>query len=321
MADKSLNDCNIPNPFDPSNNIDPPAPFCPDCSDEPTLNNVPFFQDILKDKTGIGHADLCDPFQTGQITEDFRKPPNRNVVYRYSKAKRGCDEAMMDLFRDIIVIDEQGSTHAVPIIWATQERAVAAIVQENIRKDDSLVVDRIKLPMLAMNDSDFSFDSERYTYHRNLNYRTDLRPDQKPGFTIREKYNRDTIFGQPRGIPVNIGYQLFAWTLYKEDMNQIVEQIMLKFSPIAYIRVQGVYWETIVKLESVANNENLEPGNTALRVIKWQFNFKAETYIPQPLARKKAVLKTKVDIVNAIDENEITEVIAKLEEVANELKL
>ncbi len=265
--------------------------------------------------------------QFGHITDDFVRDPDRlhdhwmaSYIPRYSKAKRGCDEAVKNLFEDLVVIDEQGTAHPVPIIWATQERAVAAIIQSNVRKDTTGVVDRIRLPMLAIYDSGISTNQSRYIYHQAVDYLRGNRADGKPGFTTREKYERDTIFGVTRGLPVDIDYTLYAWTMYKEDMNQILEQIVLKFSPIAYIKVQGVYWETIVKLESIANNENVEPGASNLRIIKWQFNLKAETFIPQPITRKKAVLKTRVQFADGLDEKEITEILERLQNSTDELK-
>ncbi len=320
MTEKFLNECPDPNPLY-NLNVDDVNPECDDCNKHPSQKDVPFVADPRKDKKGIGQSGLCDPMQLGHIVDDFTHHPDRNTIYRYSKAKRGCDEAVKDLFNDVVVIDEQGSAHKVPIIWATQERAVAAILQENVRKDDSTIIDRIRLPMMAIYDSDFSMNTDRYIYHQAIDYLRYRRADGKPGFTQRERYERDTIFGVTRGLPVDIGYTLYAWTMYKEDMNQILEQIVLKFSPIAYIKVQGVYWETIVKLESIANNENMEPGGSNLRVIKWQFNLKAETFIPQPIVRKKAVLKTRVDVVDGIDDMEITEIIKRLEESAGELQL
>jgi hypothetical protein len=117
-----------------------------------------------------------------------------------------------------------------------------------------------------------------------------------------------------------IAYSLNIWTYFVEDMNQILEQIVLKFSPIAYIRVQGVQWETIVRLDSIANNIDMEPGNTSNRVVKFQINMTAETYIPQPIRREKAVLKTRIDIANGLNDEEITEIISRLENVVDELK-
>jgi hypothetical protein len=277
-------------------------------------------------KVGYGQSGICDPMQTGQITEDLRKDPVRtadgSVIYRYSKAIRGADEALKDMFSDLVCIDEMGNTLPVPIIWGTQEKAVAAVLQSNVRQDSSLVVNRIKLPILSIYNSGIAFQQDRYIYHKAVDYFRNLRPDRKPGLTTREnRHERDTIFGVARGIPVDITYQLTAWTLYVEDMNQILEQVMLKFSPVAYIRVQGVHnWETIVKLDSIANNLETEPGDQQLRVIKFQFGMTAETFIPQPIVRKKAVLEEKIDIVDKVSDEEITEVISRLENLIEGLE-
>jgi hypothetical protein len=123
-----------------------------------------------------------------------------------------------------------------------------------------------------------------------------------------------------RGIPINIGYTATAWTMYREDMNQILEQILTKFSQAAYIRVTGVPWEIIVKLDSTANNLDYEPGDQAIKIIKFEFNLTAQTYIPQPIERKKAVLKTKIDFVDGLSEDEITAVLARIEESVKDLE-
>jgi hypothetical protein len=270
-------------------------------------------------KEGFGAKVDCDPFKTGHIRND-PSDTNPQQLYRYTRSLSGCDEALLDMFGDLEVIDDDGKAHPVPIIWGSQEKAVAAIMQDNVRKDETLAVDRIRLPMLAIWASDYQYDTERYTYHKALDYLRGLRSDGKPGFAFKEKYERDTVFGKARGVPVNVTYTLVAWTSYIEDMNQILEQILLKFSPVAYIRVRGVSWEVAVKLDSIANNLETEPGDQAVRVIKFQFNITAETYIPQPIARRKAVLKTKVEFVDGMTEDEITQVMARLEEAVKELE-
>jgi hypothetical protein len=322
-----VQDCQEKNPHPDNNNIDPVPDMCCDPGEhlDPTQKRVPvnpelsWLQEQSLKKSGIGQHQLCDPIQTGQIVNDL-DTPNRDVIYRYTKAMRGADEAMLDMFRNTVVIDEQGKAHPIPIVWGSQEKAVAAILQDNVRKDNSLVVDRIRLPMLAIHQSGLEIDKSRFVYQRGVDYLRYLRPDQKPGWTTNEKYERDTIFGVTRGLPVNITYSLYAWTLYWEDMNQIVEQIILKFSPVAYIQVRGVYWESIVKLDSINNNMETEPGDNKLRVLKYQFNMTAQTFIPQPIVRKKAVLKTKMQFVNGVCEQEITEVLDEIEEAVKELE-
>jgi len=320
---KGLNECNSKSPLHYNPNNDPVPENCDpgNATNSRAVNDesLNWLKDTTNKKVGLGSAANCDPMQTGQILNDTAEP-NKNTIYRYSKAKRGCDDAMRDLFTNIVVIDENGKAHPIPIIWGTQEKAVAAILLDNVRKDETLVVDRIKLPMLAIHDSDIQFNTSRYVYHKALDYRRYLREDNKPGFTTSEKYNRDTVFGFARGIPVDISYTLYAWTMYMEDMNQILEQILLKFSQTAYITVTGVPYEIIVKLDSIANNLEYEPGDQAIRVIKYQFQMTTETYIPQPITRQKAVLKTKIDLVDGLTENQIHEVMARLEESAKELK-
>lgn len=323
---KSLQSCPDISPLQESLNSDPPPELCPIPNANPSLRDVGknphlgWLQDKANKKIGIGAQANCDPMQTGQIVEDINRP-NRDVLYRYSKSIRGADEAMQDLFTNVVVIDEEGKAHPVPIVWGTQEKAVAWILQDNIRKDDSLVVDRLRLPMMAIHSTDMTFDQSRYIYHQALDYMRRLRPDdRKPGFTVKEKYERDTVFGVARGLPVNISYTLYCWTMYMEDMDQILEQVISKFSPTAYINVRGVQWETIVTLDSIANNVEYEPGDQNLRVIKYQFSMTAQTFIPQPIVRKKAVLKTVTDIHNSVDEDKITEVLMRLEEAVEELE-
>lgn len=297
---KSLNECGV-NSSNTEQQSSPPDTFCGRGNKNDFLPNE------------LGKENLCDPMQTGQITND---PKRFDTIYRYSKALRGTDTAVMDLFKNLVVIDEDGKAHNIPIIWGTQEKAVAAIVQDNVRKDNSLVVDRIRLPMLAISSTDYQFNQSRYIYHRAIDYLRDA--NNKPGMTYSEKYEKDTIFGVAKGMPIDISYSLYAWTLYFEDMNQILEQIYLKFSPVAYIKVRGINWEVQVKLDSVANNLEYEPGDQAIRVVKFMFNLTAETYIPQPIVRKKSILSTKVDITNN-KQNEDLEIISSIEETVKEI--
>lgn len=322
VGQKGLNECNTKG-SSPDVNLDPSPPYCGKDLEKSTDNlrginddSLNFLKDSAMKKTGYGARVDCDPMQRGLIVNDLENP-DRTVLYRYSKSIRGTDEAMLDMFNNVVVIDEDGKAWPIPVLLGPPEKAVAAIVQDNVRKDETLVVDRLKLPLLALTQTNIDYDLERYTYHKAINL---FRKEGKPGLTIGEKYNKDTVFGLARGVPVNIGYAVTAWTMYREDMNQIVEQILTKFSHAAYIRVKGVPWEVIVKLDSIANNLDSEPGDQAIRVIKYEFNMTAQTYIPQPIERKKSVLKMKIDLVDGMTEDEITEVMARIEESVKELE-
>lgn len=310
-------DCEKPEQRKPIN-LDPIPGGCDPILPDSLKNVNSEFHAKPNQKVGYGQSGQCDPMITGQITQDLRGTPNREIIYRYNKSIRGCDEAVKDLFSDIVCIDEMSNVIPVPILWGTQERAVAHVLQSNVRTDSTLVVNRIKLPILSIYNSGISPNKDRYIYHEALDFFRNLRGDGKPGLTRQEggvrSHPRDTVFGVARGIPIDISYQLTAWTLYIEDMNQILEQILPKIHPMGYIRVQGVHnWETILRLDSIANNIDTEPGDKQLRLIKFQIGMTAETFVALPVARKKSVLVEKIDFVDRVDDAEITEVLSRLE--------
>jgi hypothetical protein len=170
---KNLYECNdkgIP----ASVNLDPSPPYCSEgeCGDENKRaindDSLNFLKDATMKKTGFGARVDCDPMQRGLIINDLENP-ERSTLYRYSKSIRGTDEAMLDMFNNLIVIDEDGKAWPIPVMLGPPEKAVAAIVQDNVRKDETLVVDRIKLPMLALTQTQIDYDLERYTYHKAIN--------------------------------------------------------------------------------------------------------------------------------------------------------
>lgn len=305
LTNNNLNfpkDCNNATPLSDSLNEEKAKLNC-------NSDNDKLFKDIGKKKK-IGINATTDPMQSGSIINDISKPVNNKVINRYSNALRGCDQGVTDLFKNIIVLDEDGKAHPVPIMWGTQEKAVAVILQNNVRKDNSLVVDRPMLPMMAITSTEIAPDMTRYIYHKaKINFKNAYGENE----LRKELKENDTIFGYARGIPVNVGYSLIVWTLYLEDMNQILEQIILKFSPMAYIKIQNVPWEVCVSLDSLANNLDKEVADKSTRVIKYQINFTAKTYIPQPIIRNKTVLKIKNDFYNSINVEDINQVYTRKE--------
>ena len=138
-------------------NLDSSPPYCEnpvdaamDAENKRRINDDSFnwLKDQSMKKTGFGARVDGDAMQRGQIINDPDRP-EREVLYRYSKAIRGTDEAMLDMFRNVIVLDEDGKAWPIPIMLGPPEKAVAAIVQENVRKDETLVVNRLRLPQIG----------------------------------------------------------------------------------------------------------------------------------------------------------------------------
>jgi hypothetical protein len=173
MSQRHLDNCGEPAP-DPDPIRDPIPPNCG--PKRPSLRDVPgrpeegWDQPPCTDHMPSGVSGLCDPMQAGKIIND-PSDPSPHTIYRYAKGVRGCDEAMLDLFRGMVVIDEDGKAHNIPIMWASQERAVQFILGENARKNDpNMVIDRPRLPLLSMHSTSYQFNQSRYIYHKALDY-------------------------------------------------------------------------------------------------------------------------------------------------------
>lgn len=320
--DPFLNNCEIPLQFQSCEGVE-------NLFHQNIVNQGADFDENNK-KDNLGQPNYCDPMTTGQIVEDNlsqKLPPDKSVIYRYAQTLRATDQATKKLFENVIVQDVNGKTFKVPCIWGTQEKAVQVLTGNNIRKDNTGVVDRIILPAMSIYTSSYEFDANRYLFHRAVDYKrtgTQARdakdnpighPHGPPGVSYQERTPRDTVLGFTRGIPLNLGYTLTIWTRYWEDMNQILTQVCSKFNMgMAYIKIQGIdNWETTVKIGNISNNLDMEPGDRNTRIFKFQIALTTETFVLQPIVRRKSVLKTKIDIVDGISDDEINCILTKIE--------
>lgn len=271
-------------------------------------------QDIGRNKKW-GYSGNCDPMQAGTIINDLSKDRNSNIIHRHTNSIRGCTEAMLDLFSDIVVKDPDNKAWAVPLMYGSQEKAVAYLLQNNVRKDNTLVVDQPTLPFMAITQTGLDRDMDRYCFHQNK-----IWFEKGNGIIndLTEIVNNDIIYGFSSGIPVNISYSLAVWTTYIEDMLQIVEQIIRKLTPMAYIWIKGVPWEVCVNLDGTEDNIDQEPGDQNIRVVKYVFNMTAKSYIAQPIERKRTVLKMTIDFQNSVERDKVTEIYRRLEIEAND---
>ncbi len=228
----------------------------------------------------------------------------RRYIFSYARGIRNTDRAVTDLFSDVAILnDKDGKIYPTPIIWGTAEKAALYVFGEqfvnNERRKEQGLVDRIILPIISLHGTGMEFDNTRYVYHEALRNPTN-EIEGMPAYR-QEKKPYDTKMRMSKGIPINRSYALNIWTKYNEELSQILEQIYLKFSPIAYISVEGVPWETPVKIEGSANNISEDVADQQVRIFKYSFNLIAETHIAQPIRRDKTVLNITQKFVVADD--------------------
>jgi hypothetical protein len=135
-----------------------------------------------------------------------------------------ADEAMLDMFKDIKVATDSGTTHVVPAIYANEAKALSRIFYEADKHLDDIKAfsQKIKLPLLALERVEFNF----------------------------------------AGTDVEIGYKLNAYSMYNEDMNQIIEQVITKFKDE----------NKPYKLKKINKADDDNPRTNSIKVCHWQFD-------------------------------------------------
>ena len=76
-------------------------------------------------------------------------------------------------------------------------------------------------------------------------------------------------------------YQLNVWTKYMSDMDQILEQVRLKFNPEMEVPTK---FSTLTKglIDTEENIGKLSAGDKEDRVLQKTINITVRTYIPSP---------------------------------------
>jgi hypothetical protein len=109
-------------------------------------------------------------------------------LHQCSKLLRNTDEWVMSFFKDLKVFDEKGA-HTVPCLWCNEEKAASVICVDEL--PPSLKPDNIRLPLVTV-----------YSNHINV---------------------WDGVANDP-----TVHYQVNIYSLFHEDMNQLLEQVIFK---------------------------------------------------------------------------------------------
>ena len=130
-----------------------------------------------------------------------------NISFIYKESLR----SMIASFNDVGYIDSEEKFNDIKVIHANAERAIAKLKQEN----------NIILPIMSIGQTVSDNDSDRQKNESILVHEKIWDEEKQKAIRV--------LSLAPRA--VNIRYQLNIWTKYMSDMDQILEQIRLKFNP------------------------------------------------------------------------------------------
>ena len=192
----------------------------------------------------------------------------RKVIYQMTRAKdnisfiyRESLRSMIASFNDVGYISSEDKWTDVKCIHANAERAIAKLKQEN----------NIILPILSIGQTVSDNDTTRQKTES-------LLVNEKYWDSDKQKAIR-VLSLAPRA--VNIRYQINLWCKYMSDMDQILEQIRLKFNPEMQVPTE---FSTLAKayMDSEEDVGSVTGADKEDRILKKTMNVVLRTYIPSP---------------------------------------
>lgn len=169
---------------------------------------------------------------------------------------------LLSFFGKFTIVDGEGKVKTIPCIYARPERAIAKAMEET---------KNLILPIISVHQSGSSFSQSRGRYMATL---------------VHEKY-WDTKVGRAVRIlsfapkPVNLVYQVSMWSKYREDLDQLSEQITFSFNPSIEVTTKQ---STLAKAY-ILDEADMSPTDTQDaqdRILRKVFTVSVETYIESP---------------------------------------
>jgi len=192
----------------------------------------------------------------------------RKKMYRMTQAENNISFIYKELLRSMIAsfselgyISSEEKFIKIKCVHANAERTIAKLKQDN----------NIILPIVSISQT---------ISNNNKNRR------RAENVLVQEKYwdeekNRAfrVLSFAPRA--VDIMYQLNIWTKYMSDMDQILEQVRLKFNPDMEVPTK---YSTLVKayIDTEEDSGKLTAEDKEDRIIQKTINIVVEAYIPSP---------------------------------------
>ncbi len=190
-----------------------------------------------------------------RLSDKTSKENNVSLVYR--ETLRG----MIASFNDVGYIDAENAWKEVKVIHANPERAIAKLKQET----------NIILPIISVSQTVSNNDVGRNRYDSILVNQSYWDEDTHKAVRI--------LSFAPRAISIN--YNIHVWSKYNSDLDQILEQIRLKFNPELSVPTS---FSTLTKafIDSEDNSGSVEADDKEDRILKKTFDVVVRTYIPNP---------------------------------------
>ena len=192
----------------------------------------------------------------------------RKKMYRMTQAENNISFIYKELLRSMIAsfselgyISSEEKFIKTKCVHANAERTIAKLKQDN----------NIILPIVSISQTVSNNNKNRRRAENVLVQEKWWDEEKQRAFRV--------LSFAPRA--VDIMYQLNIWTKYMSDMDQILEQVRLKFNPEMEVPTK---YSTLTKayIDTEEDSGKLTAGDKEDRIIQKTINIVVEAYIPNP---------------------------------------
>ncbi len=190
-----------------------------------------------------------------QLSAAQRDPSTVSEIYKETL------RAMLSSFSQFYYINSENEAKKVKCIFANPERPIAKQFQEN----------NIILPIISVSQVSTEEDNKRVRYKTSL---------------VHEKYwdednQRAVRIVSIPSKPAKFKYEVNLWCKYRADLDQLLEQIRLAFSPDLLLTTKYSN-NTKAFIESETDFGDDQVDDKQDRLIKKSLTIMVDTYIPSP---------------------------------------
>jgi len=190
----------------------------------------------------------------------------RRALYELDKNRyvpsdfyREYTRALTRQLSDLTILEKDSKKRKISIFYGNPERAIAKI------KEDRNII----LPVVSVSIDDLDEDITRR--------RTDTCLETETYWDKEEQRAIRIVSLPPKAVVLTYSINVFA--KYTEDMNQLIEQIHMKFQPAMDIRTKFSS-NTKAFLSDLSDESSTAPSDQQDRILKKKVYLSIETYVP-----------------------------------------
>ena len=168
---------------------------------------------------------------------------------------------LINQFNDLPYLNHEMETVLAKCRYGNPERTIA-----RLNEDDNMIV-----PLITVSQNSIVESEDRRRFSPVIMHTT---------YWNEQTQRAERLISLCDG-PVTIQYNINIWCKYMEDMDQLAQQIRLRFNPSIQLNTKFSK-DSKAFLASETNNYSLQLGDREDRIIKKTFTAAVETYVRSP---------------------------------------